>query len=249
MPLVDERARAAYEAWHRDVQSDSAVADRPWHQLLFRYLRESDSASRTVLEIGCGRGELACHIIAVATPPARYVAADFADSAVRLGPNARGRSRQLRTRRCTGSLPTFNTFRPARTFDTVISCETVEHLPDPAQRIAASCIACLRPGGRLFLTTPNYMGPVGLYRGYLRLRGRRYTEGGQPICRLTSLPRTWLVAAPRRVSRAAQCDAIGHYVLRPGHVPYEPAGIARVERWLWPFGLHSLFVAEKPAAE
>ena len=31
----------------------------------------------------------------------------------------------------------------------------------------------LRPGGRLFLTTPNYLSMIGLYRAYCRVRGKR----------------------------------------------------------------------------
>lgn len=237
--------RIAYEAWHRTVQSDTAAADRPWHDLLFRHITEADLADRRVLEIGCGRGELACRIMAGPARPSRYVAADFAASAVQFG-----RERQTTN----PHNPPIHGLHwlvadiqriPLRDwFDTVISCETIEHLPDPLAALR-EIHRVLRPGGLLFLTTPNYMGPFGLYRGYLRLRGRRYTEGGQPISRLTSLPRTWgwLRQAGFRVRTV---DAVGHYILRPGHVPYEPAGVRGVERWLWPFGLHSLFVAERP---
>jgi SAM-dependent methyltransferase len=129
-------------------------------------------------------------------------------------------------------------------FDTVISCETIEHLADPVQALR-ELHRVLRPGGCLLLTTPNYFGPFGLYRAYLRLRGKRYTEGGQPICRLTLLPRTalWIVRAGFRLRRV---DAIGHYILYPGRRPFQPAIFKRWERWLWPFGLHSILVAEKP---
>lgn len=245
MPRTDTAAaRAAYEAWHREVQSESAAADRPWHDLLFRYLAGADLASRGVLEIGCGRGELACRIVSSPAPPSCYVAADFAASAVQFG-RARAKSNAAPGRTSLHWIVADIQKIPLiETFDTVISCETIEHLPDPVAALR-EIRRVLRPGGVLFLTTPNYMGPTGLYRGYLRLRGRRYTEGGQPICRLTSLPRTWWWLR-KAGFRVRVMDAIGHYVLRPGHVPYEPAGVRRFERWLWPFGLHSLFVAEKP---
>jgi SAM-dependent methyltransferase len=133
-------------------------------------------------------------------------------------------------------------FGPA-TFDTVISCETIEHLRQPVAALRElHRVMC--PGGRLLLTTPNYLGPFGLYRAYLRLRGRRYSEGGQPICRLTLLPRTvfWLRRAGFRI---ASVDGVGHYVLRPGRLPSEPALLRRLERWLWPLALHSIVVAVK----
>ena len=133
---------------------------------------------------------------------------------------------------------------PDETFDTVISCETIEHLVDPVGAMR-EFYRMLRPGGRVVLTTPNYMGPFGIYRAYLRLRGRRYTEGGQPICRLTSLPRTWLWLR-RAGFRVRAVDACGHYALFPGRTPWEPAWLKALAPLLWPFGLHSVFVAEKP---
>ena len=244
MPRTDTTAsRIAYDAWHRDVQSETAAADRPWHELLFRHLAATDLDRRRVLEIGCGRGELACRSLAGAEAPARYVAADFAPSAVTFG---RSRAAALAPGALHWIVADIQRIPLAGAFDTVISCETIEHLPDPVGALR-ELRRVLRPGGRLFLTTPNYMGPFGLYRGYLRLRGRRYTEGGQPICRFTSLPRTWWWLK-RAGFRVRAVDAIGHYVLRPGQVPFEPDGLRRFERWLWPVGLHSLFVAEKPAA-
>ena len=128
-------------------------------------------------------------------------------------------------------------------FDTIISCETIEHVPHPQQAIH-ELRRVLRPGGRLFLTTPNYLGPFGAYRGYLRARGRRYTEGGQPICHFTTLPRTlvWL-------RRAGFClrtvDADGHYVLWPGTEPFRVPWVER-QRFLRWFALHSIVVAERP---
>ena len=76
---------------------------------------------------------------------------------------------------------------PAASFDTVFSCETIEHVPDPRQAIR-ELARVLCPGGRLFLTCPNYLGLMGLYRGYLRLTGRRYREEGQPINQFLILP-------------------------------------------------------------
>ena len=243
MPHADSAAaRAAYESWHRDVQSESAAADQPWHDLLFRHLHAGDLAGRRVLEIGCGRGELAQRIMAADAPPSRYVAADFAEAAVRLG-RARLGTGPERQAVC-WVVADIQRLPLAESFDVVISCETIEHLADPAAALRElRCV--LRPGGLLFLTTPNYMGLLGLYRGYLRLRGRRYTEGGQPICRFTSWPRTWWWL--RRAGwRVRAIDAIGHYVLRPGRPQRRSALLDRFGRWLWPIGLHSLVVAEKP---
>ncbi len=234
-----ETARSTYEAWHQRVHSEDATADRPWHELFFKYVRPDDLLHRRVLEIGCGRGELACRLACGATPPRAMVAADFAQSAVRLG---RGRAGGDRVRWMVADMERI----PLRTasVDTVVSCETIEHLPDPVAALR-ELHRVLQPGGRVLLTTPNYLGPFGLYRAYLRLRGRRYTEGDQPISRLTLLPRTWLWVR-RAGFRVVAVDGAGHYLLWRGRLPAEPAILRRWGRWLWPLGLHSIVVAEKP---
>ena len=242
MSRADAQARAVYESWHERVQQESATADRPWHDLVFSRLRPVDLAGRDVLEIGCGRGELACELASADPPPAHVFAADFAHAAVRLG-----RQRALARGVSGVSWLVANVQHiglPDASVDTVISCETIEHLPDPVQALR-EFHRVLRPGGRVILTTPNYFGPFGLYRAYLRLRGRRYTEGDQPICRLTMLPRT-MFWAWRAGLRLRAVDASGQYLLAPGRRPWEPAVLRRLNCLLWPLGLHSLIVAEKP---
>jgi 2-polyprenyl-3-methyl-5-hydroxy-6-metoxy-1,4-benzoquinol methylase len=236
-----DAARRAYDEWHRQAESPTAAADAPWHQLLFRYLDPArDIAGRTVLEIGCGRGELARHFAEQSAGAAFYVGADFAPAAIAL---ARGRAGRA------GKAPGWAVadmqrmgLRPA-SFDTVISCETVEHLPDPGAALR-EVARVLRPGGRLFLTTPNYLGLTGAYRVYLRATGRRYTEGGQPICRVTTLPRT-LAWVSRAGLRLLACDAVGHYSLWPGRPPVRREPPAWLAAALWPLALHSIVVAEK----
>ena len=242
MPRADASARAVYEGWHERVQQESATADRPWHDLVFARLRPGDLGGRDVLEIGCGRGELACELAVADPAPARVVAADFAHAAVRLG-----RQRALARGVSGVSWLVANVQHiglPDASVDTVISCETIEHLSDPVQALR-EFHRVLRPGGRVILTTPNYFGPFGLYRAYLRLRGRRYTEGDQPICRLTMLPRT-LFWAWRAGLRVRAVDASGQYLLAPGRRPWEPDVLKRLNWLLWPIGLHSVVVAEKP---
>jgi hypothetical protein len=59
---------------------------------------------------------------------------------------------------------------------------------------------------------------------------------------LLPLTKRWMRRAGFRVVAS---DASGHYLLWPGRVPWEPAALKRAARWLRPFGLHSIVVAEK----
>jgi 2-polyprenyl-3-methyl-5-hydroxy-6-metoxy-1,4-benzoquinol methylase len=234
-------ARQAYEAWHLELTVD-AENDTPWHKLLRTHLNnERDLLGKKVLEIGCGRGDFTCWLARQQLRPREIVAADFALTAVQKGRafaasyGLSGVTWQVQDIQALGY--------PDASFDTVISCETIEHVPDPRQALC-ELARVLKPGGRLFLTTPNYLGVYGLYRMYLRLCGRRYTEAGQPINNLVLLPLTkiWVTSAGLHVTAV---DAIGHYLLWPGHLPKE-LSLLNNPRWAmrW-LGLHSIVVAEK----
>jgi ubiquinone/menaquinone biosynthesis C-methylase UbiE len=237
--MTDERS--AYNAWHEAV-SGSPALDTPWHRLVQDAIDVSrDLAGKRVLEIACGRGDFASWCAAHAAPPALLVAADFSGVAVRLA------------RRAVRAHPGVAFLEgdaqaigvASGSFDTVICCETLEHLHNP--RLALVELArVLRPGGRLFLTTPNYLGPMGAYRGYLRLTGRRFSEEGQPINRFLLAPwlRRWVRGAGLRV---VCCDATGHYLPWPRRAPIL---LGTRAPGLSAFGLHSLTVAQKgrPAA-
>ena len=234
-------AREAYDAWHLEHATD-AGAEAPWHRLIRLHLDASrDLTGRRVLEIGCGRGEFACWMAGHPQAPRTVVAADFSPAAVEIGKQA------AREQGLNGIHWEINDIQaiqhPAESFDTVFSCETVEHVPQPELAIR-ELARVLRPGGRLFLTTPSYLGPLGLYRIYLRLRGRQFTEVGQPINNFLLLPRTrsWVAAAGLTVRSV---DGAGHYLpLRGGMV--EAPWLARPHSMMKWLGLHTLIVAEKP---
>ena len=239
--MREQSIRRAYETWHERLEVDGET-DTPWHRLLFRHLDPvRDLASKRVLEIACGRGGLACRLAGVSNPPpTELIAGDISTTAVG---KARAFAASLDIRNVRWIVCDIHALaHPDAAFDTVICCETIEHLRRPLAALA-EVARVLKPGGRLLLTTPNYLGPLGLYRGYLRLRGRRFTEVGQPVNRFTLLPLTlvWL----RRVGlRVTTVDATGHYLPWPGKPPVPIAQLDwRLLRW---FALHSLVKAQKP---
>lgn len=232
----------AYDQWHARYSVD-VEADAPWHRLIKTYISPEDVAGKRVLEIGCGRGGFSCWLAQQPHAPCEIVAADFSSTAVQMGE----RYAQARSLRGivwqVGDIQAIS--HPEESFDTVISCETIEHVPDP-RRAVAELARVMKPGGRLFLTTPNYLGMMGLHRAYLRLRGRTFAEEGQPINNLVLLPltRSWVHRTGLRIVRTT---SIGHYLPFPGRPPIEFPVFNRggiFTRW---FGLHSLTIAEKPA--
>lgn len=69
-------------------------------------------------------------------------------------------------------------------YDLVVMCEVVEHLPVPLHLVLEKVVRWIRPGGYLFLTTPNLTrlrNIVRLLRGEAIFCPLRYPEPGQPI--------------------------------------------------------------------
>jgi 2-polyprenyl-3-methyl-5-hydroxy-6-metoxy-1,4-benzoquinol methylase len=230
---------SAYDRWHADLDVNVG-ADDPWYLLVREQLDESrDLAGRRVLEIGSGRGGFACWLATRPAPPREVVAVDYSGAAVEKGRAHAAAAGVTGVTWRTGDIQAIDF--PEDTFDTVVSCETIEHVPDPL-RAVNELARVLKPGGRLFLTTPNYLGAYGLYRAYLRLRGRRFTEVGQPINQLTVLPRTlWWVK--RAGLRTEAVRGRGHYVFWPGRNPHRLRWLDHDPlKWL---ALHVVIVATK----
>lgn len=229
----------SYDDWHEARDADMEARD-PWYELVKESLRGRPLMGQRVLEIGCGRGGFACWLAKQATRPAEIVAVDFSPVAVEKGKELAGRSGVDGITWRVGDIQAIA--EPEHSFDTVISCETIEHVPDPAQAVR-ELARVLRPGGALLLTVPNYLGSYGLYRAFLRLTGRRFTEVGQPINHFTTLPlvRHWVRRAGLEIVKTV---GVGHYAFRPGRPPRRLRLLDGLP--LGAFALHSHVVAFKP---
>jgi 2-polyprenyl-3-methyl-5-hydroxy-6-metoxy-1,4-benzoquinol methylase len=237
-------ARRAYDAWHSRYAVD-LEADSPWHLMVKANLSQTDLASKSVLEIGCGRGGFSCWLARQPYSPRRIFATDFSSTAVAKGARAAQALNLAGINWQVGDIQAIG--HADASFDTVVSCETMEHVADPRQALA-ELVRVLKPGGRLFLTTPNYFGIMGLYRLYFRARGRRFTEEGQPINHCLLLPRTrhWVKSAGLRITFST---SRGFYLPVPGRPMLKLPGLERssiLRRW---FGCHTLIIAEKGIAK
>jgi 2-polyprenyl-3-methyl-5-hydroxy-6-metoxy-1,4-benzoquinol methylase len=196
----------AYDAWHdaRETEDVQPRASAPWHSLTMAHLPEI--RGRYVLEVGCGRGVFARYL---AEQGANLVAADFSEAAVL---HARKRLEGLNVTTLVADIQDLP-FEDG-SFDVVISQETLEHVPDPAKGLA-ELVRVTRPGGKVLVTTPNYLSLIGLWRVAHRLFGKRYSELGQPINQPLVLVRR--VRALRRLGcRVDAVDGTHQLLVIPG---------------------------------
>jgi hypothetical protein len=89
------------------------------------------------------------------------------------------------------------------------------------------------------------MGIMGLYRIYLYVCGRPFSEEGQPINNVMLLPRTRSIIAGAGLKINA-IDGIGHYLPFPGRPPIEVPILNNPQSLMRWVAFHSLTIGEKP---
>jgi ubiquinone/menaquinone biosynthesis C-methylase UbiE len=235
--------RSEYDGWHERIyqagpEHDDATS--PWYQLVCEYLGEVSGLR--VLEVACGRGGFVKELIGRG---ARVVGCDFSGAALRAacrklnGTTGGGRAEFVQGD--AQSLPF-----AGGSFDVVISCETIEHLPEVQAAMRELNRVC-RFGGRLLLTTPNYANLMGLYELYARVRHPSRRDD-QPFDRRQWFPqvRRWIRRAGWRIVRAD--GTVHQFPFRPGHNPVRwnaLESIRAVRRLLSPFAYTYFILAEK----
>jgi len=195
-----------------------------------------DLRGLNVLEIGCGLGGFARYLL---EQGADLVAADFSEKAVEIA-----RRRLAEVPNCELLAADIQDIPfAAETFDVVISLDTLEHVLDPDKGLA-ELVRVAKVGGRVIITTPNYLSLVGLWRIYLRLIGRRFNEVGQPV----NHPLILLTRIRKLKKLGCRIDAVdgrGHYLGVPLYGTIELRWLERphaITKWL---ALDALTVATK----
>jgi ubiquinone/menaquinone biosynthesis C-methylase UbiE len=235
--------RTEYDAWHERVHESNRQhedASSPWYQLVREKI--GSVAGLRVLEVACGRGgfvrELACG-------GAHVTGCDFSFSALRIA--------QTRIFETGGGVNAWLVHGDAlrlpfanASFDVIVSCETIEHLPDAPSAIREMS-RVTAPGGRLLLTTPNYANLTGLYELYARVR-RPSQKTDQPFDRQQWFPqiRKWVRGAGWKI---LEVDGTVHqFPILPGHSPIRWEGLEssrKLRRLLSPFALHYFIMARR----
>jgi 2-polyprenyl-3-methyl-5-hydroxy-6-metoxy-1,4-benzoquinol methylase len=129
--------------------------------LVDEFLAGQDSATKTVLDVGCGLGYFSERL------RQRGFRVTSCDLGPRMVENAVARAGSEGV--VADALELEKTFGSDR-FDFVVSSECIEHTPDPALAIS-QMVRVLKPGGLLSLSTPNLIWwPVVRMATLLRLR-------------------------------------------------------------------------------
>lgn len=240
-----------YDVWHQrayDASPDHEDASSPWYGLVREYLggiAGGGIAGLRILEVACGRGGF---VRELARAGAHVTGCDFSSAALRAA------STKLRA----ADVPPSTTLIQGdaqnlpfadNAFDLVVSCETIEHLPD-VESAMDGIYRVTRPGGKLLLTTPNYANFMGLYEVYARFRhpGR---QDEQPFDRRQWFPQVhgWVRRAGWKIVRTD--GTVHQFPVLPGHNPVRwnsLESVRGVRKLLSPFALTYFVMAEKPAS-
>ena len=235
--------RGEYDVWHQrifEANPGHDDAESPWYRLVREHL--GSVAGLRVLEVACGRGGL---IATLSKAGAQVTGCDFSMAALRA---ARAKLRMADEPREVALAQGDAQRLPfaSESFDVVVSCETIEHVPDvraalkEMQRVA-------RKNGKLFLTTPNYANFMGLYDLYARVRHPQKKDD-QPFDRRQWFPqiRTWIRGAGWRI--LATDGSVHQFPFFPGQNPKRWNALEanrRIRKVLSPFAYTYFVMAER----
>jgi SAM-dependent methyltransferase len=126
----------------RALETDGASAE-PVYRMVARALRESGAPRGTLVDVGCGRGALHAWVRDACS---RYVGVDVVRYA---GFPADGELVLM-------NLDSGHISLPDGCADVVVCAETIEHVENP-RLLVRELVRLARPGGYLFVTTPNQL--------------------------------------------------------------------------------------------
>jgi SAM-dependent methyltransferase len=186
---VTEMVKAFYETTpfpnYDDHDSVRSLIDKSRRGIYARRLNDAIPYNSTVLEVGCGTGQLS-NFLGIGCR--RVVATDMCMNSLRLGEEFRRRHGLERVR-----FVQMNLFRPClgpERFDVVLCNGVLHHTAGPFEGFQ-KLVPLLRPGGHIV---------IGLYNRY----GRVLTDLRRLVFRLTNGRGQWLDPQLRAIARSRQ---------------------------------------------
>lgn len=179
---MHDNALEKYEEWHRNYNINIVAKDELklmiWHKTVLHLLLQQGIEGKKILDVGCGNGDFDNYI--AITYNADITAVDFSTEGIKVAKEKKEKFNSVS-----------NTFTVAdaqelpfvdESFDFVISCECLEHVPDP-QKMINELYRVVKKKGTVILTTENYSNAYAYYIAFLKLTGKSYDSGSsvQPI--------------------------------------------------------------------
>ena len=162
--IKEEYDQIHKKSWEKRIQrfgaAEKVIFNRlqtSWSRLALKLLSNHVIEDKQVLEVGCGYGALS---IELAQLGARVIGLDISGVTVKI---AKRISKKLNTRIEAIQGDATNIPCDSNTFYLVVSCETLEHIPNFTKALA-EMKRCAKPRGYLLLTIPNVLNPAGLYQ-------------------------------------------------------------------------------------
>lgn len=245
----DDSCRKDYDEWHAQMAHADAISplDDPWYESVYRGLKPIPTGR--LLEVGCGQGEFAVWL-SRQKPGFEIVGLDFSETAIKLA-TRRAKAERAGVKFILGdaqALPYADD-----SFDIVVSCECLEHVPSPS-KMAQEIARVLKPGGRFLLTTENYFNGMLLAWLICWIRGQSFNSGSGVQPREHFFV-SWMVSRHLRNAGliVVQTEA-SHYQwlllprVDPARLCTQKFESPLAKRLAKPFGRHFTFIGVKPIA-
>jgi SAM-dependent methyltransferase len=144
---TEEDISKYYEKYaYEGISELSPITTIRFHEWLAKF--ESFRKLNNILDVGCGRGEFLEEAQKIGW---NVIGSEYSETAVKI-------LKEKKIPTISGDIVEYLT---DKYFDVIVSIEVIEHLRTPLQNIE-KMFSLLRPGGLLFLTTPNRKSLTGL---------------------------------------------------------------------------------------
>lgn len=233
-----------YNSWHIDQEEldNKDILEYPWYNTVYENLPDLNGLN--ILEIGCGRGKF-LSLISKKYKSAILLGLDFSESAITIANQKRANTN---LKFIVSDAQNINL--PSNNFDLIISCETLEHIPEP-QKMAKEIFRLLKPNGKFILTTENYFN--GMYLAWLQTwLTKKPFNSGSGVQPLENFFTFWKVNSILSQSGLIVKKTLSnHYqwLLLPGIDPRrlrtDKFNFSLLNKIFKPFGRHYTFIGHK----
>ncbi|MBL0358826.1 MAG: class I SAM-dependent methyltransferase [Chitinophagaceae bacterium] len=171
-----------YEEWHRNYNVNIVAQDELklmiWHKTVLEHLLSLGIAGKKILDVGCGNGDLSNHL--AVNHNSDVTGVDFSTESIKTANLKKEKFKALTSKFMVADAQALP-FETA-SFDCVVSCECLEHVPDP-QKMIDELYRVVKKDGIVILTTENYSNAYAYYIAFLKLIGKTFDSGSgaQPV--------------------------------------------------------------------